>query len=77
MYSRSVNLVAPQEITLFMVGSFENKIIDGKKKIIDLKQLSNKDIIFKTISKDAATNMSLALCLTKDLFNYSKFSVKK
>lgn len=60
MYSRSVNLVAPQEITLFMVGSFENKIIDGKKKIIDLKQLSNKDIIFKTISKDAATNMSLA-----------------
>ena len=43
-----------------MVGSFENKIIDGKKKIIDLKQLSNKDIIFKTISKDAATNISLA-----------------
>ena len=45
---------------LFMMDNFENQIIDAIKKIRDLRQRSDADRIFRTITKDAATNISLA-----------------
>ena len=43
-----------------MMDNFENQIIDAIKKIRDLRQRSDADRIFRTITKDAATNISLA-----------------
>ena len=43
-----------------MMDNFENQIIDAIKKIRDLRQRPDADRIFRTITKDAATNISLA-----------------
>ena len=43
-----------------MVDNFENQIIHAIKKIRDLRQRPDVDRIFRTITKDAATNISLA-----------------
>ena len=45
---------------LFMIDNFVNQIIHAIKKIRDLRQRPDADRIFRTITKDAATNMSLA-----------------
>ena len=45
---------------LFMMDNFENQIIHAIKKIRDLRQRPDVDRIFRTITKDAATNISLA-----------------
>ena len=45
---------------LFMIDNFLNQIIHAIKKIRDLRQRPDADRIFRTITKDAATNMSLA-----------------
>ena len=42
------------------MDNFENQIIDAIKKIRDLRQRPDLDRIFRTITKDAATNISLA-----------------
>ena len=42
------------------MDNFENQIIDAIKKISDLRQRLDADKSFKTITKDAATNISLA-----------------
>ena len=42
------------------MDNFENQIIDAIKKIRDLRQRPDADRIFRTITKDAATNISLA-----------------
>ena len=51
--------VALAIIILFMRDNFENQIIDAIKKIRGLRQRPDADWIFKTITKDAATNTSL------------------
>ena len=43
-----------------MMDNFENQIIHAIKKIRDLRQRPDVDRIFRTITKDAATNISLA-----------------
>ena len=43
-----------------MMDNFENQIIHAIKKIRDLRQRLDVDRIFRTITKDAATNISLA-----------------
>ena len=43
-----------------MMDNSENQIIDAMKKIRDRRQRPDADRIFGTISKDAATNISLA-----------------
>ena len=43
-----------------MMNNFENQIIDAIKKIRDLRQRPGAVRIFRTITKDAATNISLA-----------------
>ena len=45
---------------LFMIDNFLNQIIHAIKKIRDLRQRPDADRIFRTITNDAATNMSLA-----------------
>ena len=45
---------------LSMMDEFENQIIHAIKKIRDLRQRPDADRIFSTITKDAATNISLA-----------------
>ena len=42
------------------MDNFENQIIDAIKNISDLRQRLDVDKIFKTVTKDAATNISLA-----------------
>ena len=42
------------------MDNFENQIIDAIKKIRDLRQRPGEVRIFRTITKDAATNISLA-----------------
>ena len=42
------------------MNNFENQIIHAIKKIRDLRQRPDVDRIFRTITKDAATNISLA-----------------
>ena len=39
---------------------FENQIIDAIEKIRDLRQRPDADRIFRTITKNAATNIPLA-----------------
>ena len=43
-----------------MMDNFENQIIDAIKKIRDLRQRPDVDRIFRTITKDPATKISLA-----------------
>ena len=43
-----------------MMDNFENQIIHAIQKIRDLRQRPDVDRIFRTITKDAATNISLA-----------------
>ena len=43
-----------------MIDNFENQIIDAIKKIRDLRQRPDANRIFRTITEDAATNISLA-----------------
>ena len=43
-----------------MMDNFEDQIIHAIKKITDLRQRPDADRIFRTITKDAATNISLA-----------------
>ena len=43
-----------------MMDNFENQIIDAIKKISDLRQRLDADKSFKIVTKDAATNISLA-----------------
>ena len=43
-----------------MVDNFEKQIFHAIKKIRDLKQRPDSDRIFRTITKDAATNICLA-----------------
>ena len=43
-----------------MMDNFENQIIHAIKKIRDFRQRPDADRIFRTITKDAATNISLA-----------------
>ena len=43
-----------------MTDNFENQKIHPIKKIRDLRQRPDADRIFKTITKDAATNICLA-----------------
>ena len=43
-----------------MMNNFDNQIIDAIKKIRDLRQRPDADRTFRTITKDAATNISLA-----------------
>ena len=45
---------------LFMMDNFEHQIIGAIKKISDLRQRPDPDRIFRTITKDAATNISVA-----------------
>ena len=49
-----------EAIIVFIMDNFENQIIDAIKKIRDLRQRPDADRIFRTITKDAATNISLA-----------------
>ena len=42
-----------------MMDNFENQIIHAIKKIRDLRPRPDADRIFRTITKDAATNISL------------------
>ena len=48
-----------------MMGNFENQIIHAIKKIRDLRQRPDAEIIFRTITNDTATNM-FGGCSTKD-----------
>ena len=41
------------------MDNFENQIIDAMKKIRDFRQRPDAERIFRTITKDAATNVSL------------------
>ena len=43
-----------------MIDNFENQIIDAIKKIRDPRQRPDANRIFRTITEDAATNISLA-----------------
>ena len=43
-----------------MMDNFENQIIHAIKKTKDLRQRPDVNRIFRTITKDAATNISLA-----------------
>ena len=43
-----------------MMDDFENQIIHVIKKIRDLRQRSDADRTFRTITEDAATNICLA-----------------
>ena len=43
-----------------MMDNFKNQIINTIKKIRDLGQIPDADRIFRTITNDAATNISLA-----------------
>ena len=43
-----------------MMNNFENQITDAIKKIRDLRHRADADRIFRTITNDAATNISLA-----------------
>ena len=42
------------------MDNFENQIIDTIKKITDLRQRPDVDRIYRTITRDATTNVSLA-----------------
>ena len=42
------------------MDNFENQIIDAIKKITDLRQRPDVDRIYRTITRDATTNVSLA-----------------
>ena len=42
------------------MDNFKNQIINTIKKIRDLGQIPDADRIFRTITNDAATNISLA-----------------
>ena len=42
-----------------MMDNFEDQVIHAIKKITDLRQRPDADRIFRTITKDAATNISL------------------
>ena len=42
-----------------MMDNFENQIIHAIKKIRDLRQKPDADRTFRTITKDAATNICL------------------
>ena len=50
------------------MDNFENQIFDAIKNIRDLRQRPDTDRIFRTITKDAATNMSLADVQQKDMW---------
>ena len=43
-----------------MVNNFESQIIHAIKKIRGLRQIPDAERIFRTITKDAETNISLA-----------------
>ena len=45
---------------LLMVNNFESQIIHAIKKIRGLRQIPDAERIFRTITKDAETNISLA-----------------
>ena len=45
---------------LLMVNNFESQIIHAIKKIRGLRQIPDAERIFRTITKDAETNVSLA-----------------
>ena len=44
---------------LLMVNNFESQIIHAIKKIRGLRQIPDAERIFRTITKDAETNISL------------------
>ena len=45
---------------LLMVNNFESQIIHAIKKVRGLRQIPDAERIFRTITKDAETNISLA-----------------